>query len=85
MVPGVLRSPWVVPVASGAVVLWLGTSSATGGATVGSSGAVVGGSAWDPGGWASLLRFLRAGAVVATGRQMEMSPGGGVLTISCHG
>ncbi len=74
----------MVPVASGAVVLWLGTSLATGGATVGSSRAGVDGSGWDPVRRSSLLGFLLAGAAVATGRQMEMLPGGGLLTIVCH-
>ena len=69
----------------GARLLWLGTSSATGGATVGFAGAGVDGSAWDPVGRAPVLQFLRAGAVVATGRHTVLSPGGGVVTIACHG
>ena len=52
---------------------------------MGLSRADVDGSAWDPVGWAPLLGFLRAGAVVATGRQTVLSPGGGVVTIACHG
>ena len=66
VVLGASRYPVGVPLSIGAVVLLLGISSATGGSTVGSTVAEDGGSAWDSDGRASLLGFLRGGALVVT-------------------